>query len=123
MSTPATANSKGDHQIPNVPSLPPPNPAYMYTDETKTTQPDAVHIVLNTPGREPLQTVCQSCQTKITTNLKHEAGLFAWLSAGCCCITGLWCGCCCAPFMCDGFKDVTHVCPDCGATVAEKSRI
>lgn len=114
-------------------AAPPPPPGYPYQDSKApnpayiSQQPGSTNTIIYTTvaktPRTSMHVVCPNCKADVQTQVRYETGLLAWLSAGACCITGLWCGCCCVPFVVDSFKDAEHVCPNCNAKVADSPRI
>lgn len=118
---------------PSYAAPPPPTqpPTYVYQDGKApepayiSQQPGSTIIytsVAKAP-RTPMQVNCPNCKANVQTKVRYESGLLTWLSAGACCITGLWCGCCCVPFVVDSFKDAEHMCPNCNAKIADSPRI
>lgn len=118
----------GSNGYVNAQPPPPPPPGYPQSQPsmgpTVTSQPSSTTIVVNQQlGFKSQQYACPKCHQNVQTEVKYETGLFTWLSAGCCCVFGLWCGCCCFPFVSDSFKDAEHKCPNCGDNLGERARL
>ena len=63
-------------------------------------------------GTTPVTTNCYNCGKNITTSVIKKTGAMQWLAC-ICVMLGCPLGCCFIPFCIDGWKDITHSCPDC----------
>ena len=63
-------------------------------------------------GTTPVTSNCYNCGKNITTSLIKKTGAMQWLA---CIFVMIGCplGCCFIPFCIDGWKDITHSCPNC----------
>ncbi|XP_071962602.1 lipopolysaccharide-induced tumor necrosis factor-alpha factor homolog [Antedon mediterranea] len=88
--------------------------------QPSTTVTTVVHQVF----REfPVQTTCPNCRNNVTTVVRKEPGMFAWLLCLIIAFFGGWMGCCLIPFCIDGCHDCTHTCPVCQYQISHYNRM
>jgi lipopolysaccharide-induced tumor necrosis factor-alpha factor len=69
----------------------------------------------------PVTCTCNSCHQHVVSNLQYQTGTFTWLMCVVfCCLTAC---CCWIPFVFNVFKDVVHLCPNCGSVIGKYQRI
>ncbi|RVE75991.1 hypothetical protein OJAV_G00004280 [Oryzias javanicus] len=101
--------------LPDNPSPAPPSPHPFPPHVSATSLP----LRLKTLRREielcrsPALMTCDSCQTRVTTQVSFKVGTHAWFMCLLFVLCGLFLGCCLIPFFVNHFKDAYHTCPHC----------
>ncbi|TGZ62737.1 hypothetical protein CRM22_007263 [Opisthorchis felineus] len=102
-----------------ISTVPPP---YICEPETPRdlTTPDTCILQLSSI---PTAVFCRHCFTEVVTKVKYQSGSLTWvMCATIACFCGIL-GCCLIPFFMKRYKNVLHICPQCGVALGTYKRI
>lgn len=100
------------------------SPQYLVSSETQPAPMIAqVSLTPITLKTRPEQVLCPQCRETVVTRLEYKSGLTTWISSIAAGIFGWFICACLFPFCCKCSKDIQHICPNCGNTIAEYHRI